>query len=103
MQPGLPLELERIILKALAKEPQDRYQTCEEMAADLRQVAVELVGQEEILLPASTQSSVVSMVVELDSNPNLANTSRWLGEEQVQPPGYDRLLISREGEDAGNI
>ncbi len=98
LQPGLPSDLEQIILRALAKEPQERYQTCEDMAADLRQAAALLVGQEEIVLPVSTQSSVVSMVIELESNPNLANTARWLGEEQVQPPGYDRLLISREGE-----
>ena len=99
IQPGLPPDLEQIILKALAKEAEDRFQTCEALAADLRQASSELVEQEEIVLPESTQSSVVSMVIELDSNPNLANTSRWLGEEQVQPPGYDRLLISREGED----
>jgi hypothetical protein len=99
IQPGLPLDLEQIILKALAKEPEDRYQTCEAMAADLRRASSALVEQEEIVLPELTQSSVVSMVIELESNPNLANTSRWLGDEQVQPPGYDRLLISREGED----
>jgi len=99
IQPGLPADLEQIILKALAKEPEERFQTCEEMAADLRRASSALVEQEEIALPELTQSSVVSMVIELDSNSNLANTSRWLGEEQVQPPGYDRLLISREGED----
>ncbi len=99
IQPGLPEQLDRIILKALVKDVGERYQTAEEMASDLRQVAADMVADVEIVLPQSEQSSVVSMVVELDSNPNLANTGRWLGEEQAQPAGYDRLLISREGEE----
>lgn len=33
--PGYPVELEEIVLKALAKEPRDRHQTAEGLAADL--------------------------------------------------------------------
>jgi class 3 adenylate cyclase/predicted ATPase len=36
---GLPPELERVCLKALAKRPQDRYSTAADLAADLRRVA----------------------------------------------------------------
>jgi serine/threonine protein kinase len=32
---GLPMGFERIVCKALAKDPRDRYQTCAELAADL--------------------------------------------------------------------
>jgi serine/threonine protein kinase len=99
IQPGVPEQLEQIILKALSKRPEDRYQTGEEMGVDLRQVSAELGEEEALVLPESEQSSVVSMVIELDSNPNLADTDRWLGDEEVKPPGYDRLLISREGEE----
>jgi serine/threonine protein kinase len=99
LQPALSLGLEQIILKALAKNADERYQTSEALAANLRQEAAVLGDLESVVLSDSTQSSVVSMVIELDSDPNLANTSRWLGEEQAQPPGYDRLLISREGGD----
>jgi serine/threonine-protein kinase len=35
---GVPMELERIVGKALAKEPEDRYQHIEEMPVDLRAV-----------------------------------------------------------------
>jgi serine/threonine-protein kinase len=38
VDPALPIALEQIVLKALAKDPQDRYQNAQEMAADLREV-----------------------------------------------------------------
>ncbi|MBN1461490.1 MAG: serine/threonine protein kinase, partial [Armatimonadetes bacterium] len=33
--PDVSVELERVILKAMAKKPEDRYQTCQEFIADL--------------------------------------------------------------------
>ena len=38
VDPSLPHELEHIVLKALAKDPQDRYQSAEEMATAVGQV-----------------------------------------------------------------
>jgi serine/threonine protein kinase/Flp pilus assembly protein TadD len=38
LRTGLPMELERIVLKALAKEPGERYQHIDEMLLDLRGV-----------------------------------------------------------------
>jgi serine/threonine protein kinase/tetratricopeptide (TPR) repeat protein len=45
---GVPAELERIILRALAKDRGDRYQTIEEMLDDLRQVRKRLAFQIEL-------------------------------------------------------
>jgi serine/threonine protein kinase len=42
-------ELDRICLKALAREPEDRYQTCDEMARDLDEVVRELAFTPERL------------------------------------------------------
>jgi serine/threonine protein kinase/lipopolysaccharide biosynthesis regulator YciM len=42
INPRVPEELDRITLKALAKKPADRYQSADEMAADLRQVRAQL-------------------------------------------------------------
>jgi non-specific serine/threonine protein kinase len=38
LRTGLPIELDRIILKSLSKDPSDRYQHIDEMAVDLRKL-----------------------------------------------------------------
>ncbi|MFC1639444.1 protein kinase [Gemmatimonadota bacterium] len=49
--PGVPLELDVAVSKALAKEPEDRHQSAEEFAATLRELGVTISG--------STASAVV--------------------------------------------
>jgi serine/threonine protein kinase len=45
IDPGIPEPFERIVLKALAKNPEDRYESAEEMATALRQVATEIEAE----------------------------------------------------------
>ena len=39
LRPDIPPELDMVVLRALAKDPDDRYQSAEEMDADLERVA----------------------------------------------------------------
>ncbi len=54
--PKLPIELERICLKALAKRVSDRYRTADDMAGDLRWF-IEKVGMDGVRSP-STDSAI---------------------------------------------
>jgi serine/threonine-protein kinase len=53
IRPALPAELERIILRALAKKPDDRFETASEMAQALEQL---LVSRGEVVGPAQIES-----------------------------------------------
>ena len=54
VNPGIPKGLEQIILKAMAKEPADRYQHADEILRDLRELRASLSGATE-LLPSVTR------------------------------------------------
>ena len=54
--PGVPLELQNIVYRALAKEPHARYQTCSELFHDLEEVKP-LLGPGSTLGSARTSSS----------------------------------------------
>ena len=44
LQPRVPASLERLIRRCLAKDPEDRWQTARDMAAELRWIAEEAPG-----------------------------------------------------------
>ncbi|HYV23818.1 MAG TPA: protein kinase, partial [Pyrinomonadaceae bacterium] len=54
VNPGIPKGLEKIILRAMAKEPNDRYQNADEILRDLRELRASLSGATE-LMPSVTR------------------------------------------------
>ncbi len=69
MDPSIPKWLERVVLKSLAKQPKDRYQSAEEMSAALRKAAakarVDLPDRISLPLSFTTRQAPSESVVVL--------------------------------------
>jgi serine/threonine protein kinase/Flp pilus assembly protein TadD len=57
VNPGIPKGLETIILRAMAKEPSDRYQNVDEILRDLRELRASLSGATELMPSVTRQPS----------------------------------------------
>src|SRR2546423_9692277 len=70
LSPGMPPELDRVALKALAKSPEDRYQSAEELLDDLRPLRESLRGAEPLrvrtvpLKTSALRTSLLSTISE---------------------------------------
>ena len=88
LRPGLPLEVERIIVRALAKKPEDRFRTAGQMAATLRSAAVNASGQVSPFENAETVVSIATVIRPAsDFHPTIAETDS--SPPQVVPPVYE--------------
>ena len=88
--PGAPGELQRVIRKCLAKDPEERFQSIKDVAIDLR----ELVKEYDYLAPASDFNSQVGHSLALDKSG--APTSSFSGSQRLPgeilaPTRQDRL------------
>jgi serine/threonine protein kinase len=96
LRPSLPPAIERVIEQAMAKRPEGRFQTGEELARALRQAARGL-SDAEVTRFAEEVGSVVSLVTQLLPAESIAEPSQ-LGFDLTALPGADRLLVARQGE-----
>jgi serine/threonine-protein kinase len=73
----VPAELDRVVLKALAKDPARRYQTADELAADLRTLWASLPGgtPPQQVLARSRESAVTLPIEPLAITPGASETS----------------------------
>jgi serine/threonine protein kinase len=67
-QVKVPAELERIVLKAMAKSPEDRYQTAKDMLIDLRSLKRHLDVSAEIERTSSPSMTQPAVVAEISRN-----------------------------------
>ena len=66
ISPDIPIACTHIIAKAMAKSPDDRYQSVHEMQADLAAVAATLSGQTQIALPSQSGAALASTVTNFE-------------------------------------
>jgi serine/threonine protein kinase len=88
-QPGLPTGVSTLILKSLAKEPENRYQTAEEFAHSLRETNLRLTDDQST--DFATDSDVISVVTSLHERRQVLAKIETVSYE---PPGDYRLVIT---------
>lgn len=97
--PDLPSQVEQIVLRALAKDPADRYQDAERMAEALRQAGQPLQGQQQATL-AATQAGQVSLVTLMSSEapPRAPESEAWPTPTGREESGLQIVIVGKEGE-----
>ena len=96
LQPGLPVAVQSVIVKAIAKKPEERYQTAEAFAAALRRAAQGLTEQDVTVFATSAEATVVSMVTQLHEEMIVQRPSQMAAAATSSP--NQRLVISQKGE-----
>src|SRR5206468_3019512 len=110
LNPGIPQGLEKIILKAMAKEVDDRYQTADEVLQDLRRLRASLSGATE-MLPSVTRHRSFAVVAQnalrlrwvqilLIAVPILIIAS-WIALRVWRPAPYEPTAAARSYYDKG--
>lgn len=86
--PDLPEDLERVILRAMAKAPDERYASIGELLADLRRVRTEAVGPE---LTAQQSPARYSQAVEEEP----ASPAPSATETVTRPPDEEATIVAQ--------
>ncbi len=95
---GVPAGVEAVILRALNRRPENRYQTAEELAADLRRTAASLGNQEAQAFAQDTDSVIVSMVTEF---PTPVRRLEWdMRPRVIEGEGVARVLLRNKSPNA---
>lgn len=89
--PGVPAAVEAIILRALHRRPENRYQSAEELASDLRRAAASLGDEETAAFAEDSDSTIVSIVTAF---PTPARRLEWdMRPRELRGEGICRVLL----------
>jgi serine/threonine protein kinase len=101
IHPGVPQAVEQIILRALSRRVDNRYQTAEELAADLRRAATGMDNQEARAFAQDSDSTIVSMVTEF---PTPARRLEWdMRPRELRDEGVCRVLLQNNAPAAQTV
>ena len=91
---GVPPAVEAVILRALNRRPENRQQSAEELATELRAAAATVTDQQARAFAADTGSVVVSMVTEF---PTPARRVEWdMRPRLLRDEGICRVLLKND-------
>ncbi|WP_420640953.1 protein kinase domain-containing protein [Candidatus Leptofilum sp.] len=96
LQPGLPVAVQSVIIKAIAKQPDDRYQTAEAFAAALRRATTGLTEDDVTVFATAAEETVVSVLTQLHEEMIVQRPSQMAAAATSSP--NQRLVISQKGE-----
>ncbi|HEX8472670.1 MAG TPA: tetratricopeptide repeat protein [Pyrinomonadaceae bacterium] len=86
VNPRVPAELDRITLKALAKKPEARYQSAEDLKADLHAIAA--------ALPSGDDDSVPTQIIQLQSGTPRASAFGTLSQKLRHPRWSTGFIVA---------
>lgn len=92
---GLPVAIDALTQKAIAKQPGQRYQSAGQLADDLRKAAGALT--EEDITRYAPEGSVMSLKTVLQGDEPVSQPSR-MGRDLPLPPSGDQIVVARRGQ-----
>lgn len=102
IDPSIPEPFERIVLKALAKDPEDRYQSAEAMAEALQEAAqrvkIELPGHISLPLSFTTEEAPSESVAVFSGAARESITEDDFADDETQVPLAEKPTVERDRE-----
>jgi serine/threonine protein kinase/Tfp pilus assembly protein PilF len=74
--PGIPSELERIVMKALSKDMEERYQTIEDLSSDLKSLKQRMEFEAELARAGSPERRSALQAIATDDRPTVVDTAQ---------------------------
>ncbi|MCP4419343.1 MAG: protein kinase, partial [Chloroflexi bacterium] len=100
IQPGLPLAVQNVIVKALAKQPEERYQTAEAFATALRHAVSGLTQKDVTVFATLAETEIISVLTQLHEEMIVQRPSRMA---PARSSSDEKLIISQKGESPRHI